>query len=150
MKQIFNNQKGITAISTILLVGSLISEIALASLISSYLLSDEGLGLKIFYQASFASRAGVNDAILKIIKNKDILSEDYTSPIDSSRSARVIICKESTAYESAPTCSTPSLSGQYSILSISTILNKKSKLSAVVSVNGNNGLVSVQSISEAQ
>ena len=149
MKQIFNNKKGITAISTILLVGSLMAEIAIASLISSYLLGDEGLGLKISYQTYFTSKSGINDAILKIIRDKNIGNGEYNLAIDN-KSARVIICKNSTAYENVPTCSAPNLSGQYSILSISVILNKKSKIRAAVSVDDISGLVSTQSIIETQ
>lgn len=128
----FKKSKGAAALSSVILISGVVVEIALVSLLISYLSSQEGLGVRMSYAASLSARSGINDAILKIIWDKNLGAQSYTLPVGNF-SADVVITDNSDRYQ---------------IDSTGTAVNKKSKMRAVVIYSGENGFIGVESIKE--
>jgi hypothetical protein len=134
------------AITTILIIGIIVAEIAIAAAVASYFATQAELGLKAVYQASFAAQSGIDDALLKIIRNKSFnpTPNPYTLSLgQATAQVRVCIDKKTT---SSP-CDT-SAPGIYEITSLGTFLNKQSRLRAIVYVDSSTGLATVNSIAE--
>lgn len=140
--------KGAAAISTILIIGAIVTEVAIAALITSYFASQSGLGVRIVYNASFAAQSGIDDALLKITRNKDFVpsSNPYSISFGPS-SAQVTVCKELTA--STGSCGTPSLpTGTFDVISLGTSLTKQVRMRATIYVDPVTGLATVQYLQE--
>jgi hypothetical protein len=141
-------QRGAAAISTILIIGAIVAEVAIASLVASYLASQGGLGVRIVYNASFAAQSGIDDALIKITRNKDFTppSLPYTISVGLA-SAQVTVCKELTA--SSGSCGAPSLaSNTFDIISLGIYLTKQVRMRATIYVDPITGLVTIQSLQE--
>lgn len=143
----FHKISGAAAISTILIIGVIVSEVAIAALITSYFASQGGFGTRIVYNASFAAQSGIEDALLKITRNKDTNSiTSYVITVGSA-TASVTLCKVLTA--SVGSCGTPSLaSGTFDIISLGISLNKEVKINARLYANPTTGLVNIQYLKE--
>ncbi len=141
------HKRGAAAITTILIMGIIVAEIAVAAAIASYYASQTGLGLKLVYTASFAAQSGIDDGIIKIIRNKSFnpSPNPYTLAVNSA-SAQVRVCSGSTTTSSS--CDTPAASGTFEITSLGSYLNKQSRLRAVLYSDPSTGLVTVSSITE--
>ena len=121
-----------------LFIGGIIVEIGIAGAFISYYLSQSGFGVKMSAEALAAAEAGVQDAIIKIIRNKNFTSSGYDLAVGS-RSTNVVVCKD--------TCSGIS-EGKHKITSIGSALVKRRKIEAVVNVNATTGEVKIESILE--
>jgi len=131
------NNKATAALPAILLIGGIIIEIGLAGAFISYYLSQSGFGVKMSAEALAAAEAGVQDAIIKIVRNKDFTSSGYELQVGS-RSANVVVCKD--------TCAGI---GKHKITSIGSAVVKRRKLEAVINVNATTGEVKIESILES-
>lgn len=118
--------------STIMIVGVIVFEIAIAALLSSYLVGQEGSGLKISTAVSLAARAGANDAIRRVSINDFSTSSNYSFIINNVL-VNVVVCKELTY--TTGTCQSPAVSNKYEIISSASYLNKKSNYRVVISIN---------------
>ncbi|MEK7635531.1 MAG: hypothetical protein AAB405_00360 [Patescibacteria group bacterium] len=133
------NISGIAVLPVILLIGGLIVEIGIAGLFISYFLNSSGFGVKISEEALSAAKSGVDDAIIKIIRNKGdtILPYPYVLNIGNN-STQVWILKDS-----------PSI-GKYEITSLGSAGPKRRKLTAVTGVDNNDEEVKVEFIREVE
>jgi len=131
-----NNNKATAALPAMLFIGGIIVEIGIAGAFISYYLSQSGFGIKMSAEALAAAEAGVQDALIKIIRNKDFTSSGYDLTVGN-RSANVVVCKD--------TCAG---TGKHKITSIGSALVKRRKIEAVVNVNNTTGEVKIESIQE--
>ncbi|KKR55663.1 MAG: hypothetical protein UT92_C0001G0006 [Candidatus Curtissbacteria bacterium GW2011_GWA1_40_24] len=120
---------------TILLIGGIIVEIGLAGVFIAYFFSQSGLGVKLSEEALAAAQAGVQDAILKIVRDKNFGSSSYSLTV-ANRSADVTVCKD--------TCAG---SGKYQITSLGKALTKRRQVQAIVGVTSS-GETKIESIKE--
>lgn len=146
------NALGAAAISTILIIGIIVSEIAVASLVASYLASQGGLGNMSTFNASFAAQSGIDDALMQIARNKDFSPSPnpYTLSVGGA-STQVTVCKDATSSTSTPSCNTPvspSAHGTFEITSLGTASSKKVDIRALLFSDPNTGLMTVKSILE--
>lgn len=111
-------------------------EISLAGAFISYYLSQSGFGVKMSAEALAAAEAGVQDALIKIVRNKNFTSSGYDLQIGN-RSANVVVCKDSCAGI-----------GKHKITSIGSTVAKRRKIEAVVNVNAITGEVKIESVAE--
>ena len=132
-----NNNKATAALPAMLFIGGIIVEIGIAGAFISYYLSQSGFGIKMSAEALAAAEAGVQDALIKIIRNKDFTSSGYDLTVGN-RSANVVVCKD--------TCAG---TGKHKITSIGSALVKRREIEAVVNVNNTTGEVKIESILEA-
>jgi len=137
------------ALSSILVVGIIVVEAAIAALVVSYLVGQQGLGLRRATQALTAARAGLDDAMLKIVRNKSFSPASPYALAIGDISVSVLVCRELMASTTAYTaCHTTSLPSKYEIVSTATAVNKKSRLKAVLVFDTASGLVTVESVQE--
>ena len=124
----FNTNKnvfGIAVLPTILLIGGLVVEIGIAGLFISYFLNSSGFGVKISEEALSAAKSGIDDAIIKIIRNKgSVVSSPYTINIGNN-SAQISVIKD-----------LPSV-GKYEITSLGSAGLKRRRLQAIINVDNN-------------
>lgn len=125
------------ALPAMLFIGGIIIEIALAGAFISYYLSQSGFGVKMSAEALAAAEAGIQDALIKIIRNKNFTSSGYSLTVGN-RSANIVVCKD--------TCSG---TGKHKIISTGSALTKRRKIEAVVNVDSATGEVKIESIAEA-
>ncbi len=137
----------VAALPTILLIGGIIVEIGVAGAFVSYLLSQSGFGAKLSAEAFAAAQSGIDDAMLKIVRDKNFYTgpaAPYTLTVGN-RSAQVIVCKDLKTVSSA--CGTSNI-GKDEITSLGSALTKRRQLRAIVNVDDNTGEVKVESIQE--
>ncbi len=120
-----------------LFIGGIIVEIALAGAFISYYLSQSGFGVKISAEALAAAEAGVQDALIRIIRDKNFSSAGYNLTVGN-RSANIIVCKDSCAG-----------TGKHKITSTGTAMLKRRKIEAVANVDSVTGEVKIESVQEA-
>jgi hypothetical protein len=130
------NNMGTAALPAMLFIGGIIVEIGIAGAFISYYLSQSGFGVKMSAEALAAAEAGVQDAIIKIIRDKNFTSAGYDLTVGN-RSANVVVCKDSCAG-----------TGKHKITSTGSALAKRRKLEAIVNVHSTTGEVRVESITE--
>ncbi|MEK7657956.1 MAG: hypothetical protein AAB366_02055 [Patescibacteria group bacterium] len=128
--------RGIVALPTILIIGGIIVEIGLAGILVAYLVSQSGFGVKMSAEAMAAAQAGVNDAIMKVVRDKNFFTGASTTLAVGDRSAEVSVIRDN-----------PSI-GKSAVFSIGTAFNKKRKLKALLNVNSITGEVKIESIEE--
>ncbi|MFA6135915.1 MAG: hypothetical protein WC705_00965 [Candidatus Paceibacterota bacterium] len=131
--KLLNNKKGVAALSAILIMGAIVVEAAIASLVASYFLNQQGLGVRLSRNASMAAKAGINDAILKVLWDKDFPSGSYSLTLDNASTAIQI---------------TRDISGRYDISSEAVAVDKRSKFEAILQADNNSGFVNIDSIEE--
>ena len=66
----FKKNKGIAALPTILLLGGIIVEISIVGAFISYLFSQSSFGIRSSEEALSLAQSGIQDAMIKIIRNK--------------------------------------------------------------------------------
>ncbi len=125
--------KGVVALPTILVIGGIVVEIGLAGVLIAYLVSQSGSGVKLSFEAMAAARAGINDAIIKSVRN-----------YDSSASTTISVGN----YSAETSVTRNPLMDKYTIYSIGTALNKKRKLKAILNVNEITREIKIESITE--
>lgn len=142
----FKKNNGVAALPTMLLIGGIIAEIGIAGAFISYLYSQSSFGIRLSEEALSAAQSGIQDAIIKIIRNKDFSSAGYNLTINN-KSANIIVCKDSRS--ASINCDTLN-SGKSEITSTGAALTKRKKLRAIVNVNSSTGEVKVESVNEIQ
>jgi len=136
---IVKNDGGQAALPTVLLIGSVITEIAIAGALIAFVLSNAGLNERLSAQALVAAQSGVEDAIAKIAVNEDFSSSGYSFLVDN-RQANVTIEKDPLGYPL----------GTDRIISSGIALNHQRTLEAIVIVDRTTGKVDLQSTVETQ
>lgn len=132
-------RKGAAALLTILMIGGVVVDIALAGLFVIYLLTQSSFGVRFSDEALSASQSGVGDALLKIVRNKNIDWVGSNSPYNitvGNRTASVSINKD------VP------VAGKDEIYSSSSVFAKTRELHAIVNVDPVTGRVQIESLQE--
>ena len=70
MKNTFHSH-GVVALVTVLLLGAVLTEIALAGIFVVYVLNNSSFGLRLSSDALAASQSGIDDALLNLLRDKD-------------------------------------------------------------------------------
>ncbi len=130
------DSRGIVALPAILIIGGIIVEIGLAGILVAYLVSQSGFGVKMSAEAMAAAQAGVNDAIMKVVRDKNFFTGASTTLAVGDRSAEVSVSFNNP------------LAGKTTVFSIGSAFNKKRKLKALLNVNSITGEVKIESIEE--
>ncbi len=138
---------GIAALPTMLLLGGIIVEISIVGAFISYLFSQSSFGIRLSEEALSLAQSGIQDALIKIIRNRSTITSGgtYTLIIENNKKVDIIICKDSKTASS--NCDT-SNNGKDEITSLGSVLTKKRKLRAIVNINSNTGEIKVESIME--
>lgn len=142
--------KGAAALLTVLMIGGIVVEIGIAFLFITYFLGQSGFGVKLSAEALAAAQAGIQDGIMKVVRDKTINYTTSGSPYTltvSSRSAEVTICKDLKTVSTACDTST-GMSGKHEITSLGKAFTKRRKLRAILNVNSTTTEVQVESIQE--
>lgn len=136
--EIFKNKKGVSTLPTMLLLGGIIIEIAIASAFLTYYFNVTNFSSRLAAEALAAARAGIDDAIIQVIRNKNFTAypDPYIVTVSGGKIASVTVCRD--------TCVG---SGKDQVVSTASILNKRSKVEAILSVSPE-GKVTVDSIKE--
>ena len=120
---------------TILLISGVIVEISVAGILVAYFFSQSGFGMKLSAEALGAANAGVSDALIKIVRDKNFFHPGYDLTVGRGQ-ARVAVCRDA--------C----VSGKHEIISLGSVLTKRRKIQAIVNVDSSTGEVKVESIKE--
>lgn len=132
------NQRAAITTSMILLIGGLIVELGIALAVVSYFLTQGGFGLKFSGEALMAARSGVQDALVRIIRDKNFNPSPNPYALSAGRgTAQVTVCKD--------TCAG---TGKFQIDSLGSSFTKRRKIRAVVSVDSQTGEVKLESEKE--
>ncbi|HDH31542.1 MAG TPA: hypothetical protein ENH26_02075 [Candidatus Wolfebacteria bacterium] len=140
--------KGIIALPTMLLIGGVIVEIGIAGLLVSYFLIQSNLGIRLSAEALAVARSGTQDAIIKIIRDKNFTSGSPYSLTVGEWSAQIIVCKDSRTISTACDDLDPSNKGKHEITSLGIVQKKQRKIQTILNVNSATGEVNVESIEE--
>ena len=133
---------GVSTLPTMLLLGGIIIEIAIAIAFLTYYFNTLNYASRLSAEALETARAGVQDAIIKVVRDKDCPNvscpSPYTVETSNGRTATVSICKD--------TCSG---AGKTQVISTASALNRQKKIQAILSVDPVTGQVAVDSLQEA-
>lgn len=144
--------KGIAVLPTILLIGGLMAGIGVSLLFVSYFFGQGSFGIKMSNEALVAAQAGISDALMRIIRDKNYnTAGSFYSLSVGSRSAQVIVCAEPRKTSSILIpCGEidNTLAGKREITSIGSALNKKRRLRAVINVNDSSGEIKTELVEE--
>lgn len=129
-------KKGVSTLPTMLLLGGIIIEIAIAIAFLTYYFNVTNSASRLSAEALATARAGLDDGIIKVVRNKDYSNPSGYSVTVGNRVATVAVCKD--------TC----VSGKTQVISMASVLNKQRKLEAILTVDATTGQVTVDSIQE--
>jgi hypothetical protein len=125
-----------------LLFGGIIIEIAIASAFLVFYLNSTIYGTRLGNEALAAARAGIDDAILQVILDKDCPNAtcpaSYSIDIEN-RSVDITICKD--------TCQG---SDTHEIIATGKALTRRHKIVAILNTNPQTGLIGIESIKEEE
>ena len=130
-------QKGVAALVTILMVGGITVEIIIAVIATSYLFAQSEFGSKLSADAYFAASGGVQDAIMRIIRDKSF-TQSVTTLSVGGYSADVSVCKDLPCAEL----------GKHKILSVGKAQSRRRQLEAILNVDSLTGEVRLESLKE--
>ncbi|MBI2514765.1 response regulator [Candidatus Wolfebacteria bacterium] len=139
------DSKGAASLLTVLMIGGVIVEIGLAGLFLVYFLSQSGFGIRLSAEALAAAASGIEDATLKILRDKNFSSATPYILTVGSRQAEITACKESKTVSSSCDTVAPA---KYEITSLGTAFVKKRQLRSILNVDALTGKVEVESVTE--
>lgn len=126
---------GQATLSFVLLVGGIIMEIAIAGSLIAFFSSGSGLGERLSARAFNTAQAGIRDAELKIVRNKELCSSCvYSFPVGSD-TANVTVARADDI---------PNNAYVYTVTSLGTAANRQKKFVAVMSVDRTSGVVQLR------
>lgn len=128
-------QTGVAALPTILILGGIITELAIAAIIGGYLLINLELGNRLSEEAFSAAKSGVEDALLKIVRDRSF-NNNFSLAVGNN-SATVTICKDICVGV-----------GKYKITAAGQAQSRHRQLEAIVVVDDTTGGVALESLTE--
>ncbi len=131
------NSAGQITLPFILLVGGIIVEIALAGVFTAYFLSSANLGDKLSARAASAAYSGIQDAMIKITRDKEYGTKNYE-----------LVVRDDTANINIAKTEDPGGAYVYTIESAARAGSRQKKLVATFVVNSVSGKTTLQSIEE--
>ncbi len=130
-------QKGIALLPAVLMIGTIVVELGVALAFVIYLSNLSSYGTRLSQEALYAARAGVNDAILRTIRDKDFPIGYSVYTISLGRAS-----VEITIDKNIPT------TAQNTITAVATVLTRQKSMEAIISINSISGEVSIISFDE--
>ena len=140
--------RGLTALPLIILIGGIVLEIAITMALVAFYISESGAGARYSAEALSISQAGINDAVIRIIRTPSFstgASNPYYLSFDNSRTAQVIVCRN---YRTVTNICDAWFSNGTEITSLGTVFSKNRRLRASVNINPTNGEIRIASIKE--
>jgi len=140
-KNLQTSEKGIASLPAVLLLGGIILEIGIAGSFLLFYLNSNVYATRLANEAMLAAQSGIADATYRLTLDKDWVGGNYTLDIGN-RDVDVDACRA--------TCpvAAPVGAGKYYIVSTGNALTQQSRLVAVVSVDEDTGVVTIDSIKE--
>ena len=132
-----STRRGVAALPTILMIGGITVEIIIALTATSYLFVESEFGSKLSSDAYFAASAGVQDAAMRIIRDKSFTQATTTLSVGN-YSADVSVCKD------LPCAAL----GKHKILSVGKAQSRRRQLEAILNVDSITGEVRLESLKE--
>jgi len=131
--------KGQAFLALVFMIGAIVALVGVTLAIFASSFVDTGYGYQAAAQAQSVATAGAEDALLQLNRNANfpcgtVDASGYTVPVGSS-TASVMVTQGA--------C--PATNGTATIISSSTVSNRTSKLSVVVSINASTSQVSILS-----
>ncbi|MBU6141757.1 four helix bundle protein [Patescibacteria group bacterium] len=133
-------KRGIAALPLVIMIGGLVIEIAVALLVGNALTSKTELNARLNAQALAAAQSGIQDAMLRIARDKTF-SGQYALSFPDGSIANVTVCAD----QPAPNCVGLN---KDQIISLGSMQNRTHQLKAILDVNQATGEVKVESLSE--
>jgi uncharacterized protein with GYD domain len=124
--KIKNFRKGIAALITVLSLGGLIFTISMASAILAFWANQNIKSIRDSNKAFYAAQSGLQDALIKLERNKDYTSSVFNLSINGTNDVSVIVSFAS---------------NQATITSTSTLSQINKKLRTVADINATTGLI---------
>lgn len=124
-----------TILPLVIMIGLVIVELGVAMAFLVYFSNLSSYGTRLAQEALFGARSGVNDAILRIIRNKDFMGT-YSSITVGRATVTVSVVKDQPD------------TNQTTITSTGIALIRQKKYQAVVSIDPNTATVSLVSLTE--
>jgi hypothetical protein len=142
----FKAANGVATLPVILLIGGVIVEIGIASAFIAYFLNQSGFGVKLSAEALAAARAGIQDAKMRIVRDKNFVpgSNPYSLTVGNN-SVQITVCKDLKTVSNP--CDT-AMSGKFEITSLGSAFTKRRQIRAILSVNGTTGEIKLESEKE--
>lgn len=138
MKKLLKNThhlKGVTVLITVIVLGSIIVIVSFTTVILAYWEQGSVYSKLKTTEAYYLAYSGIQDAVLKISRNKDLPSSTSTLPVGSGTSTLNVLIN------------TPS-TGLFTIYSTGAVGNSNRKLRVIINVNPTSSLVTPSSTSE--
>ena len=135
-----NNQKGIAALPTLLVVGGIITAISISLTASIYFYINSTSGANLSLKALSAAKSGAYDGLMRVVRDKSIASVPYEYNLSvGNQSAAVVICRDS------EDCGG---SGKLKITSVGSAFTRRKQIEAIVSVDSITSLTKLESMLE--
>ncbi|MBI2406469.1 MAG: hypothetical protein HYV25_02710 [Candidatus Harrisonbacteria bacterium] len=127
-KEARKQSAGVVAFSTILVLSAIIVEVGVAASILTYMASRANYGMRLSNEAFAAARAGVDDAVIRIVRTRfyPTCTATYTIAVTQSASADVTVQNVA--------CSSAS-EDRYVVTSVGRALGKRRMLQATLGIN---------------
>lgn len=136
----FKAANGVATLPVIILIGGVLIEIGIAGAFMAYFLSQSGFGIKLSEEALAVARAGIQDAEMKIVRDKNFVLCPSSDPCIlnvGNNSTQIIVCKD--------TCAG---TGKFEITSLGSAFTKRRQIRAILSVSSTTGEVELESEKE--
>ena len=127
--------RGIAVLPVMILIGAIIVEIAIVGGILAFYGSTSNLTIRASQEALFTARSGVEDALIRIVRNKDFVPS--SNPYSISKNSGAATTTVSVWISDVPT---PPAT-QRTILATSTVMNRTKTVRAIVNINRVSGKV---------
>lgn len=132
--------RGVAVLPVMILIGAIIIEIAIVGGILAFYGSTSNLSIRSSQEALFTARSGIEDALIRLVRDKGCCSTPYDVDVNSGVATN-------TAKVSVSLLDSP-LTGQRTIVSTSTVSRRVKTVQAVVSIDSVTGKVDVVSFNE--
>jgi hypothetical protein len=125
---------GVAALPTLLMVGGVIIEIAIGVSFLAFVFVRSGLSARLNVEAAAVARAGIQDALLRIARDKNFASGGYALPVGN-YSATVTVTKDNDCVGAS--------SGRSCITSVGTAFASQKKFEALTVTDNLTGEVRI-------
>lgn len=135
------NRRAQATLSFILLVSGVVIEVAVAGSFVAYFSNTAGFGERLSTRALAAAQAGVDDAVLQIVRNKEFSTGGTTT-------YNFEVGNDTVALSVSRTADSDNNTFVYTITSTGVARSRQRRLVARLVVNQTNGLAELQDVSE--
>jgi len=129
-------KKGFSLLPTVLVTSIIIAEVGIALSFVMYMASSASFASRLLQEAYLCAKSGVNDALLKTIRNKDFSAESGYNLTLGRCGANIVVQKDVPAQNATTVTVT------------ATVLNRKKTLQAVISIDSDTGVATLYSLQE--